>query len=106
MKIISREVLEKTGLFKVPGRYQNCTSANKDLTRTKKTPQTYLCSFCHRVTSLVGSRKAADILCFHSSKGFLTLLYEIFSDVSIRNDLYKPLVNLMAEHMGNRYSVQ
>lgn len=48
----------------------------------------------------------ADILCFHSSKSFLTLLFVTFSGVGVRNDLYKPFVNLIAEHMGNWYSVQ
>lgn len=50
--------------------------------------------------NLVGSREAADILCFRSSKGFSMLLYETFSDVSIRNDLYKSFVSPIAECMG------
>lgn len=55
--------------------------------------------------SVVGSREAT-VLCFHSSEGLLTLLYETFSDVSVRNDMYKPLVNLTAEHMRNWCSAQ
>lgn len=53
-----------------------------------------------------GQQRAVDILCFHPTEGFLTLLNETFSHVSIRNYLYKPLVNLIAEHMGSWYRVE